>query len=305
MVGGLLLGVTAVASSAILTRIAMDHGSNPLAIAFWRSFAGAVALAPAAWRDRAKHGPMTGVRARQVAGAGAFLGLHFGLWLSSLEFTTVASSVTLVTMSPIFVALGARKWLGEVVTRRTWQGMGVTILGALLVGFADGASVDLGARALFGDALAFGGALAVAGYLLLGRVVRRDVNISRYASGAYAASAAVLLPACLLLGEPLSGWDATAWWAIAGIVVGPQLLGHTVFNTLLSTVPPTTVSIVVLSEPILATLLAWLVLSELPAPLFWVGAPLVLVGVAVATARRRRPPDGGGQPLRSESVGTG
>lgn len=317
---GLVVGVIAVSYAAIATRFAIEGGAGPVAISFWRSAIGAVVLFPAAARalrsvpadapdtTETPDGP-TGMarlsrrRRREIVFAGVFLGLHFGLWLSSLEFTTVASSVTLVTMSPIFVALGARRYLGESNSRRTWIGMGITIVGALAIGLADGAAIELGPRALFGDVLAFLGAVAVAGYMVAGRAVRRDVPISVYATGAYATAAVVLLPVTFVLGQDLGGYEAQAWWAIAAIVVGPQLLGHTVFNTLLSTVPPTTVAIVILSEPLLSTLLAWLTLDELPAPLFWVGAPIVLLGVGVATVSRRRNGDAARQ-LRSESVGT-
>lgn len=285
VVSGLGLGVVAVSAAAILIRVALED-ADPLAIAFWRSFGGAVALAPFAVRHARRDGPVSSTRRRQLAWSGVFLGLHFGLWLWSLELTTVASSVTLVTMSPIFVALGAARFLGEPTARRTWVGMGITIAGALAVGLADGVAVDLGPTALAGDALAFGGALAVTGYLLLGRVARRDVPATRYSSSVFAVAAAVLLGACLATGTPLWGYSGTTWLALAGLVVGPQLLGHSIFNALLSRVQPTVVSIVVLGEPVGATLLAWLFLDELPAPLFWVGAPLVLAGVFVATRRR-------------------
>lgn len=300
---GLGIGVVAVAYSAIAARYAIDGGAGPVAISFWRCFAGALALAPAAARNRRGQPALPTIRRRQIAAAGIFLGLHFGLWLSSLQYTTVASSVTLVTMSPIFVALGARRFLGEDVARRTWFGMLITIVGAVTVGLADGAAVDLGARALLGDLLAFSGAIAVAGYMLMGRAVRRDVSTSVYATGAYGVAAAVLLPMTFLLDQPLTGYEPKAWWAIAAIVIGPQLLGHTIFNALLSTIEPTTVAIVVLSEPVLSTLLAWLLLTELPAPLFWLGAPIVLLGVAVATAGRHGPRAGGDpSQLPSESL---
>ncbi len=282
----------AVSTSAILIRVALRDAA-PLAIAFWRTTGGAIALAPLAWRHRRRAPAVTAPRMRQLAASGLFLGAHFALWLSSLELTTVASSVTLVTMSPIFVALGAWRFLGERTNRRTWTGMAITIAGALLIGLGDAADVSLGARAVAGDALAFGGALAVTGYLLLGRVARRDVPATVYSSIVYAWAALLLLVVSVATRTPLVGFSGTAWLAILGLVVGPQLLGHTVFNTLLSTVTPTVVSIVVLAEPVGATLLAWVLLAELPAMLFWAGAPLVLLGVFVATARsprRRRPP---------------
>lgn len=297
VVGGLVVGVLAVSGAAVLARFAMGDepavltstgGHAPaLAVAFWRTFGGAVALAPFAVRtQRRAVTTLAPLRRRQLAASGAALAAHFALFQGSIALTTVASAVTLATMSPLFVALGAWWWLQERTRRRTWVGMAMTMAGALVIGLADARAIDLGPTALLGDAMAFTSALAVTGYLLIGRVARRDVGAATYSAVVYAWSAGLLLLLCLALGVPLWGFSPVTWLAIAGILVGPQLLGHTVFNTLLSSVPPTIVSIVVLAEPVGATILAWLLLAELPAPLFWVGAPLVLAGVAVATARR-------------------
>lgn len=291
VVTGLAVGVTAVSFSAILVRVAL--GPEPalamaLAIAFWRTAGGALALGPFALRDRRRAaGPLSATRRRQLAASGTALAAHFALFLGSLALTTVASSVTLTTMSPIFVALGGWRFLGEATARRTWIGMGITTLGAVVIGVADASAIDLGATAVLGDVMAFGAAIAVTGYLLIGRVARRDVTATSYSATVYAWAAAWLLAVCLAVDAPLWGYDPVVWLAIAGIVAGPQLLGHTVFNTLLSSVSATVVSIVILAEPVGSTVLAWLLLDELPAPLFWLGAPLVLVGVYTATARRR------------------
>lgn len=278
----LAVGVVAVSSSAILIRVA---DADPLALAWWRSALGAVALAPVAWRQRrvrlaARHG-------RALVGAGVLLAAHFAVWQASLDFTTVASSTVLVTMSPLFVGVGAAWLLREAPSGRTWSGMVVALAGAAGVALAGAGGGDTAPAPLLGDALAFSGAIAIAGYLLIGRTVRQRLPVGRYAATVYAVAAAVLLVACLAAGIPLSGYDAATWGAIAGLVAGPQLLGHTVFNAALSQVTATTVAIVVLAEPVGATLLAAVLLDELPAPGFWAAAPLVLVGVWLAIARRR------------------
>lgn len=288
---GLAVGLVAVSSSAVLATYVI--GDPPvlrlaLAIAFWRCLGGAVALAPFAWRARRTH-PIDGATVRALAGSGGFLAVHFALFLGSLAFTTVGSSTTLATASPIFVALGGIWFLRERPTRRTWIGMAVTMAGALAVGAADLVELELGARALLGDAMAFGSALAVTGYLLIGRGVRARVHATTYSSVVYASAAVLLLIVCLVTGTPLAGYTAGQWWAIIGIIVGPQLLGHTVFNTLMSTVPATVISIVVLAEPVAATILAWIFLGQLPAALFWFAAPIVIVGVGIASVRPRRP----------------
>lgn len=300
VVGGLVTAVSAVSAAAIMIRVATGDDAafataapghaSPIAVAFWRSLGGAVALAPFAWRQRRRGAPPLGPRMRRLLfWSGIALAAHFALWLWSLVLTTVASSVTLVTMSPLFVALGGWWFLGERTTRRTWIGLAATMVGAITIGLADAAEIDLGPTALAGDALAFGGALAVTGYLLIGRLARREVSAATYASVVYGWAAAALLVVCLLSGADLWGYSTVTWLAIAGIIIGPQLLGHTIFNALLATVSATVVSIVVLAEPVGSTLLAWLLLEELPARLFWPGAALVMIGVFVATSGRRRP----------------
>ena len=278
----LVVGITAISTSPILVRLA---DLPALSLAVWRCLAGAVLLAPFAVRGRI--GPLGRADVGRLAAAGTFLAVHFALWNASVALTTVAASTTLVSCAPLFVGLGAR-FLGEPPGRRTWAGILVATAGAVLIGLGDAAELDTGGSALLGDVLAFAGAAAMAVYLLLGRVARRRLPVSTYAASVYGVAAAVLLPACLLTGDRLGGYPAASWLAVAGVVAGPQLLGHTVFNGLLASVSATMVAVAILTEPIGATLLAWLLFDELPGPAFWLGAPLVLAGVFVATTGSRR-----------------
>ena len=278
----MVVGVAAISTSPILIRVAAVPA---LALAVWRCLAGAAVLAPFARRG---HGGLAPGDLARLATAGVFLAAHFALWNASLSLTSVGAATTLVSCTPLFVGIGAR-FLGEAPGRRTWAGIGLATVGAVIIGVSDalagpvvGAGTDGccpgGASGLLGDALAFAGAAAVAVYLLIGRVVRQRLPVSTYAASVYGTAAAVLLPACLLTGSRLGGYAAGSWLAVAGVVVGPQLLGHTVFNSLLTSVSATVVSVVMLIEPAGATALAWLLFGELPAAGFWVGAPLVLAG---------------------------
>jgi drug/metabolite transporter (DMT)-like permease len=289
----LTVGVVAISTSPILVRLAAIPA---LALAFWRCLAGAVLLAPFALRGRI--GRLRRGEVLRLGAAGVFLAVHFALWNASLALTTVAAATTLVSCTPLFVGLGAR-FLGEPPDRRTWAGIVLATAGVVLIGLGDastGGTVG-GVRggafgplsgSLLGDVLAFAGAGAMAAYLLLGRVVRRRLPVSTYAASVYGVAAAVLLPACLLTGASLGGYPAASWVAVAAVVAGPQLLGHTVFNGLLATVSASVVALALLLEPIGATALAWLLFDELPGATFWLGAPLVLAGVWLATTGSRR-----------------
>ncbi|MBW3661757.1 MAG: DMT family transporter [Actinobacteria bacterium] len=273
-------------SAAILIRVA---AAPALAIAFWRTFGGTIALAPFA-APRLRAARPTDRVVRSLAWSGLALAVHFALFIGSLSYTTVASSVTLATMSPLFVGLGATWFLREPPSRRMWTGMAVTVVGAITIGVGDASGLELGGRALLGDAMALASAVAVTAYLLIGRALRPQVPIAVYGTVVYGVAAVALLIATLLSQAALTGYDSATWLALLGLVVGPQLLGHTVFNTLLSRVTATVIAIVVLAEPVGATVLAMILLDESPAPLFWVGAPLILAGVAIATLSARRRP---------------
>jgi drug/metabolite transporter (DMT)-like permease len=268
----------AISTSPILIRLAAVPA---LALAFWRCLAGAAVLAPFARRGRA--GRLARGDLALLGAAGVFLAAHFALWNASLALTSVGAATTLVSCTPLFVGIGAR-FLGEAPGRRTWAGIALATVGAVVIGVSDALAGPVagaqatGASGLLGDVLAFAGAAAVAVYLLIGRVMRQRLPVSTYAASVYGTAAAVLLPACLLTGSSLGGYAAGSWLAVAGVVIGPQLLGHTVFNSLLTSVSATVVSVVLLIEPVGATALAWLLFHELPAAGFWVGAPLVLAG---------------------------
>ena len=277
------VGVAAISTSPILIRVA---ALPALAMAFWRCLAGAVVLAPFAPRGGATV-RLTRNDLLLLAAAGVFLAAHFALWNASLGLTTVGAATTLVSSAPLFVGLGS-VLLGEPPSRLAWAGIILATLGAVVIGAGDAAGFGAGPDALAGDVLAFAGAMAVAGYLLLGRVARRRLPVSTYAASVYGVAAAVLLPACLLTSSDLGGYRAASWVALAGVVVGPQLLGHTVFNSLLAAVSASVVAVVMLLEPVIATGLAWWLFSELPGPSFWSGAPMVLAGVWLATTGSRR-----------------
>jgi drug/metabolite transporter (DMT)-like permease len=277
---GLLVGCAAISFSPILVRVAHLPA---LALAFWRCLAGALLLAPFALRRAGPRRARPSWReARWLALSGACLALHFALWNASLALTTVASSTVLVSCSPLFVGMLAGPLLGEAPSRQAWAGIGLTIAGAALIALGDAGAVDLGPRALLGDAMAFAGAAAIGAYLLIGRAVRQRLPATTYAASVYGIAAAVLLPACLLSGARLGGYPAGSWLAVGGVVAGPQLLGHTVFNALLATLTADLVALVILTEPVGATLLAWALFGELPTVWFWPGAALVLAGIWLA-----------------------
>ena len=272
-----VLAILAVSSSAVLVRWA-DAPAE--ALAFWRTAGGAVILAPAA--ARASSRPGGGQRAA-VAVAGLALAVHFSTWLASLELTSVAASVTLVTTAPLMIAIG-----GVVVGRRpptrTWLAIVVAMVGVAVIAGGDtttGPGGQTRSDALLGDGLALTGAAAMAVYLVAGDRARDTLSTAAYAARAYAVAAVALALYTTVAGIPLWGYDRTTWLTIGAMILGPQLAGHTVLNLLLERLGSVTVSTLLLAEPVGAGLLVWLLLGEVPPLAAWIGAPLVLGAVAI------------------------
>ncbi|MBA3792510.1 MAG: EamA family transporter [Rubrobacter sp.] len=278
------MGVLAVSSAAVMIRVA---GAPALAVAFWRCALGVAILLPSALirRDRFPRG-----RTLYVGiASGVALGAHFGFWISSLDYTSVAASVVLVSNTPVFVAILAYLLFGEKTTPVSFAGILVALGGTAVIS-QDG---SVGSAALFGNALAIVGALTFTVYVLVGRSQRsaaEPVGVLPYSIVLYSAAALTLLPAALLSGDRLWGYSGETWFWLAAITVGPQIMGHTVFNWALRYVEASVISGTVLAEPVVASLLAWLVLSEKPGIATVLGGAIVLVGIFLLLRGRRSAP---------------
>ena len=273
----LATGVLAASVSAILIRYAED--ASGVSISLWRCAAGAVVLLPFAWPGLRRMEPREYLL---PAVAGVFLAVHFATWITSVNLTTIASSVLLVSTTPIFVALAGRWLFDERLPFLGWVGIGLALAGTALI-----AGLDFGGSDAYGNLLALIGGITVAGYALAGRRSRQDLGILEYATVTYASSALVLLPWAFLTGTPLAGYDATTWWAIAGSIVGPQLLGHTLINFALKEIDATRVSVVIMAEPVIAVALAFFLFQETPTWLAYPGGLAILIGIYLTSATRQ------------------
>ncbi len=208
--------------------------------------------------------------------SGVALGAHFGFWISSLDYTSVAASVVLVSTQPVFVASLAYLLFGERTTPLSFLGIVIAIAGTAVIAF----DRSIGSAAVLGNVLALVGAVTVGVYVLIGRSSRTGgVGVLPYSVVVYSAAAVTLLPAALALGVPLWGYSGQTWFWLAAITLGPQLMGHTVFNWALRYVQASIISGTILAEPVVAAVLAWLVLSERPGIPTIVGGAVVIAGL--------------------------
>jgi drug/metabolite transporter (DMT)-like permease len=282
----LAVGVLAMSTASIFIRYAQAEGAPPLVIAAYRLTVATLILGvpvarQQAWRDYAKLG-MSGLGILVLSGT--LLGLHFATWITSLAYTSIMSSVVLVSTTPLWIGLAAPLVLKERTPGLTWIGIIVAVAGGIVIGFAGWSRTER--LTTWGDVLALAGAVLGAGYLMIGRVVRSRVSLVAYLWAVYGTAAVLLIAWSLIKGFALTGYmPSTVIWMVAlGLI--PQLIGHSAANYAVRHLPATLVGIAVLGEPIGSTLLGIILLNERPNLLQVTGGVLILMGIALASQAR-------------------
>ncbi|MFB6118295.1 DMT family transporter [Halosegnis sp.] len=279
----LALAVVAVSTSAILIRLS-SAPKGPMA--FWRVAFTWLLLVPLARGSLSEFRALRGRDLLSALLAGVALAAHFAAWFESVDRTTVAASVTLVTTQPAFVAVGAALLLDEPLSRRTALGIGVALAGSGLMSLDGLLGPAVAPAPLMGNALALAGAVFAAAYVLAGRSVRQRVALVPYVLVVYVVCAAGLLGYSLAQEAPLVAYPAREWLLFLGMAIGPGVFGHTVINWALAHVESSVVSVSLVGEPVGSTLLALVILGEVPGAVTLAGGAVVLAGIYV-TARAR------------------
>ncbi|TYO94749.1 drug/metabolite transporter (DMT)-like permease [Desulfallas thermosapovorans DSM 6562] len=271
-----LLGVLASAFSSIFTKAAE---APPLVIALYRMTFTVLMLAPVTLVT-GRH-ELQRLARRDIllaCGAGIMLALHFAVWVTSLEYTSIASSTVLVTMQPLFVITGGYLFYKEKISRRGLLGAALALSGSMVVGISD---FQVGGQALWGDLLAFLGAIFVAGYMLIGRGLRERLSLLPYIFVVFGSAAVTLFVAVLLFRLPLTPYPPATWLMFVLLAVVPTIMGHTVFNWALRYVKAAVVSVSILGEPVGATILAYFIFSQVPTGLQVAGGLIIITGLVI------------------------
>ncbi len=277
----LFTGVAAISSASILVRFL--PAVPAVVIAFWRlAFATLLAFIIAKTRRELKLPDRKDLPA--IALAGLLLGLHFVAWFQSLKLTTVASSVVLVTTTPIWSALIEHFGLKERLAAREWLGIVLAVLGGVLVGFGD---FGISLKALLGDFLALVGAWVIAFHFAIGRKLRKTLSLFYYTSWLYLFAALALFFGTFASRSAFIAYHTQDFFLMFLLALFPQLIGHTSLNWALKHLKASTVMVTVLGEPIGASLLAYLFFSEVPPPLTFAGGAVLLTGIAITAYGQR------------------
>ncbi|MBE3596611.1 MAG: DMT family transporter [Hydrogenibacillus sp.] len=281
----MLLGVVFISTSAIWVRLS---GSPPAVTAAYRLLFTVMLMLPYAFLRRksliSQWKTLSPLDVRWLAVSGVLLAVHFDLWFWSLDYTSVASSVVLVTLQPLFTFAGGMIFFRERLNVRMWLGGASAILGSVLIGWGDFA---FGGMALFGDALALLAALFVSLYWMIGQRVRVRLDATAYTFALYTVATVVLFALALARGERLYAYVPHDWLYFVALAVFPTLLGHSLFNWVIRWIPASTLSVAILGEAVGSALLAYMLFGETLHLGQWVGGTMILIGIALAI---RHPP---------------
>lgn len=294
----LLLAILAVSTASVFIRFAQREAPSLVIAALRLAIASLVLLPIATTRYGRELRTLT--RNDLLLGllSGIFLAVHFATWISSLEYTSIASSVVLVSTGPLWVALLSPIFLKEPLTKTVLAGMALAFLGGTVIGLGDACQLEGGlvcpqlsefvqGRAIFGNFLALAGAWAVAGYLIIGRRLRAGMSLIPYIFVVYSSAALSLLAAMFLAGVSPLGYSPIVYLWILLLALVPQLIGHTTYNWALRYLPAALVSITTLAEPAGSAVLAYIILHESPTRLTLLGGVLILAGIYLASSTKR------------------
>jgi drug/metabolite transporter (DMT)-like permease len=269
------LGIIGIGTSGPL--IAMST-MPVLTLIFWRNLGGSLVTLPFALRhqrDRA------GVKWAVIAGV--VLALHFVGFFLAMRMTTVAAGTALVALQPIFAALFV-KLSGGHIPSKAWLGMIVSFAGVLLV---VGVDLQISFKSFLGDLAALVSAALAAAYMMAGSKAQRTLETTTYTTICYFICSITALPMAIIAGNVIFSFSAKEWWILLGLILGAQLLGHSMFNSALKRVSPAVVSLIVFFEvPVSAVLAAWWLNQTPPAGII-PGIALILTGCILVVTRTR------------------
>jgi len=242
----------------------------------WRNvFAAGIVLPFALGRGMRDIAALTRRERLLLVVSGLALGLHLAAYIVSLDYTTVASTMFFVAITPIFVALGSQFVLRERVAWPVWVAITITVCGGVII---VGVDVHELTR-LQGDAFALAASLLVTVYLLIGRTLRPKLHILSYVGATYTVSAAITLVAVFALRAPVTGYAPNTWMLFVLLALVPSVFGHGSYNWALRHFQSYVISVVNLGEPVIAIALAALFLHEVPNRTKTLGGAILLAGI--------------------------
>jgi len=252
-------------------------------IAFYRMFLTIAILTPVfIYREDCKLGLFFDKRPVII---GFFLAIHFILWVTAFEYTAVSNAVIFIALQPIFTLLFEKIWARDDLRPGIYKGLFIAITGSIIVGAGDLNNLFANIR---GDIFAIMAAFFAGLYLFSGRSLREKLDYFPYLYTVYTYATAFLLLAVIFSGYSFTGYSQTNWLLFLGLALGPTVIGHSVLNLAVRYVPATLVSTTIIGEPVLTSLLAWVLLGDEIPPLTIVGGTFIIYGLLYTMAKNKK-----------------
>ncbi|MDX1636677.1 MAG: DMT family transporter [Balneolaceae bacterium] len=281
----LAAGLVAFGFSPIFVRLAPD--TPPLVLAAYRTAIASLLLLPYWYLKREQF--TSSIKEKfLVVVAGICLGIHFIFWIASLFYTSVASASVLVTIHPIILILVERLWLKRHFAFTTWIGVLMAFAGSVLLGISDSQIEQDFADPLFGNLLATSAAAIFVVYLLIGQKIRQNREWVDYVFPVYFFAGITCIGTALMFGNNILQISLVGFSAATGMAVFPQIVGHGSMNYAVKYISPTLISTLILTEPVFATFLAYLLFDELPPATSFLAMLIIIMGVGLTWRRKKR-----------------
>ncbi|HXG18330.1 MAG TPA: DMT family transporter [Methylomirabilota bacterium] len=273
-------GAFGIAFAPIFVRLSLV---GPVATAFWRL---ALAL-PALWLwvflEKQQEGALWRFPQRaavfQLALAGLFFSGDLAVWHWSIRLTSVANATLLANFAPIFVAFAGWLFFGYRVGVTLLFGMGAALVGTTLM---VGASFSVSLQHLLGDALGLITAMFYAGYILTVKRLRDDLSTGTIMAWSGTIMAGMLFAVAFLSEEQIMPLSWQGWRPLIGLALMSQVVGQSLITYALAHLPAAFSSVGLLLQPVMATVFAWLILSETVNGFQVIGGGCVFIGIVIA-----------------------
>ena len=277
----LFIGVVSVSFAAVFIRLA---DAPPLVIATYRMLIAATVITPFYMiRSRGLPQKLLKWDVLLMLLSAVFLAFHFGLWITSLEYTSIASSVVLATSHPVFVAVISYFLWQERLNRKAVMGIVVALGGVAIINYGGFA---LSSDVIFGNMLALLSAAAIGIYLIIGRHLKERIRLLPYLSTVYGGAALILLSVTLIAGYSFVGYSTNTYFMLLLLALVPQLAGHSLLNRAVRLMPATIVSVAILGEPVGAVALGYIIIGEGITVIEVIGSLLTLGGILIVMLYR-------------------
>jgi drug/metabolite transporter (DMT)-like permease len=252
-----------------------------LVLIFWRNLGGALLMLPFGFREGLAGDRDYRKSLGLAALSGVILAGHFFGFFIAMRYTSVAAGTALTALQPIFTALILRA-IGSHIPKRAWLGMSVSFIGVLIV---TGVDFQISTRAFLGDLAAIACAVLAAVYVIVGAKARERLSTATYSGICYLSCSLVALIIALASGLELVEYPSREWLLLLALIIGAQVLGHTIMNFTLQALSPAVVSLVVFFEVPGSAILAFWWLDQLPSTGTIPGLMLILFGCAIFVLR--------------------